>query len=131
MSKFNTIKAEIDGNAGLYGAMTDQQVADELNAEDKQRNRTSMSGSDILESIEGSALVGLTGDDAVKVMGIVGTDSINPFGPAAQIFINAFGGGSATIVSLAAARVETGISQATIIGMGKVFPAEVNTARSI
>lgn len=130
MSIYTTIRAELDGNVALYGAMTDQQVTDELNAVDKQQNRTSMSGDEILSNIEGSALATLTGDNAVKVMGIVGMGSVDPFGPAAQIFIDAFGGGSATITALQAARVET-VSRASQIGVGVVKLGDVMNARAL
>ena len=130
MNKYLAIKKELDSNPSLYSALNDKEVTDELNAVNKQENKSSMTGDEILANIDTAALSALTGDHAIKVMGIVGMDHVDPFGPAAQIFIDAFGGGSATIVSLQAARVKL-VSRASQIGIGIVRVGDVANARSL
>ena len=115
------LRKELDSNVPLYGTLTDQQVADEINAADKVQNKVSMSRQEVLEQIDSAALSTLTGDNATKVFGIL-SDSVNPFGNAAQVLIDAFGAGSTTITALAAARTET-VTRAVQIGIGTV---EVN-----
>ena len=129
MSKISKIRIELDDNIGLYGTMTDQEVADELNIVDKSQNRTSMSRSEIYENIEPSVLGGLT-TLQVAQLNLAMSDSVDPFGNAAQVFTNVFGSGSATIIALAAARVET-VSQATKLNIRFVHLINVINARSL
>lgn len=128
MSKYTIIKNELDNNPGLYGSKTDQEVVVELNVVNKERNRTSMSRSEIYENIESSALTGLTSLKLDK-LNLALSDVVDPFGNAAQVFIDVFGGGSATIAALQAARVET-VSQATILGISKVKLGEIEEVRA-
>lgn len=128
MSKYIIIKSEIDNNAGLYGAMSDTQVAAELNSLDKPQNKVSMTRQDIVENIDADELNSLTSDNLNKLL-VVLSDSINPFGVAQSVFINVFGGGSTTISNLAAARVEN-ISRASQIGLGIVAEGDVTNARN-
>lgn len=128
MSKYTIIKNELGNNPGLYGSKTDQEVVDELNAVNKERNRTSMSRAEIYENIESTALTGLTSLKLDK-LNLALSDFVNPFGNAAQVFIDVFGGGSATITALQAARVET-VSQAAILSISKVKLGEIEEARA-
>lgn len=118
MSTISVIKAELDDNVSLYGSMTDQEVADELNLVDKQRNRTSMSRAEIYENIDSAALAGLTSLQ-LDQLNLALSDNVDPFGNAAQVFVDIFGNPSDTITALIAARVET-VSQAEILGIGGI-----------
>ena len=129
MSIYTKLKAELALNPTLYGSMSDQEVVDELNAVDKERDRKSMSGNEVLNQIDPTALATLSGDNAVKVMNIIGMESVDPFGPAAQIFKDAFGNTSATIQNLAAARTHY-VSRASEIGLTIVAVGEVKDART-
>lgn len=111
---YKALKAEILKPA--YNGMSDTEIIAALNTKDQTRNKTSLSGSQILEAIDTTALMALTGDKATRVWGILGMVSVDPFGNAAQVLINAFGAGSATITALAALRTES-VSRAEIIGI--------------
>jgi hypothetical protein len=130
MSIFTVIRQELDAFPGTYDALSAQEVADELNVLNKVQNRSSMTGREILNEIETTALATLTGDNAVKVMGLLGSDDIDPFGPGVQIMVDAFGGGSTTITNLQIARTET-VSRAAQLGLGTVSEGDVITARAI
>jgi len=114
-----------------YNGMTDAETLAELIASNKQRNRSSVSGNEILEAIDPAALSALTGDALVKVMSIIGMDSVDPFGNAAQIFVDAFGAGSQTVTDLATIRTET-VSRAEVIGINPIELSEqiILTART-
>lgn len=134
MSKFTLISQELTNNAGLYGAMTDQQVADELNAVDKTQNRTSMSRQEIYSQIEASALAGLTAVE-LSHLSLALADSVDPFDAnVVKVFTNIFGSGSATLLALAGARVET-VTRLSQIGVPAVETASlvgwVTNARGI
>lgn len=153
MSKISIIKTELDSNPGLYGAMNDQQVADELNIVDKVRNRTSMSRAEIYENIESASLASLTSVQ-LDQLNLAMSDHVDPFGNVVQVFINVFGNPlanavlpvllendsniqvissevtSQTITNLAAARKET-VSRAKIIGVPFVYAVNVENARNI
>lgn len=113
-----------------YASMSDQQAADDLNTVNIPRNRTSMSRTEILQSVEASAYSALTGDDLVAFWGLLGTETLDPFGVEAQVMIKIFGGGSDTITALASARVEL-ISRAVELGLGNVKPGHVYNARAV
>lgn len=123
------LRAELDGNVPLYGSLTDQQVADELNVVNKVQNRTAMAREEIIEAIDATELNALTGDTLTRVFGVL-SDQVNPFGVAQQVFVNAFGGGSSTISLLATLRTET-VSRQRQIGLGVVFENDVFIARTM
>lgn len=125
---YEILKAEIDGNPGLYGAMTDQQVVDELNIVNKSQNRTSMTRQEIYENIDPAALSALTSIQLAQ-LNLALSDTVDPFGNAAQVFIDVFGGGSQTITNLQAARVDT-VSRASQLGLGIVKLGHVTEARA-
>ncbi len=104
-------------NAGP-GPMTDQELVDSLNALTRQRNRTSMSRSEILQAVVPSEYNGLTGDGLVAFWGLLSVDSVDPFGVESDVMQKVFGA-SDTVTALAAARIEA-ISRATEIGVGVV-----------
>lgn len=113
-----------------YSTMSDEEAADDLNslATGRTRNRTSMTSSEVFNSIVVSELIALTDGDRATVMSIMGFGAINPFGREADVFISIFGGGSDTITALAAARVDA-ISRAVELDLGKVKAGNVEEAR--
>ena len=116
MMRYNALRAEIDGNIGLYGAMTDIQVATELAAVDKLRNRTVMTRQEIYSQIEDTALEVLTAIQLAH-LDLALADTVNPFDTnLVKVFTNIFGAGSATITALTNARVET-VSKAVMLGL--------------
>lgn len=126
------LKNEIDADPLLrgYSTMSNIQVADSMNALDLSRNKTSVANTEALEAIDSTALLLLTGDAATRVWGILSIESFDPFGVAVEVFKDAFGQGSATIVALAALRVES-ISRANELGYpGQVKEGHVEMARA-
>ena len=89
-----------------YDVMTDQEATDDLNTEYRSRNRAFMEASEVFNAIVVADYLALADGDRATIMGIMGFGRINPFGKEANVFISIFGGGSATIMALAAARVE-------------------------
>jgi len=100
------IKEELAANAATYDSLSDEEVVTALKLVSELVNKTSMTRQEVLDEIEPSALLNLSGDNAIKVFGML-SDTVDPFGNAAQVLIDAFGGGSQTIINLAAARKET------------------------
>ena len=103
-------------------------AAGELNAVNRTLNKTSLSGTEILNNVVKADFNALTATEQQRVWDIVHLGDVNPFGIEAAMMIDIFGVGSATITALAAART-TSVSRATEIGLGYVWPGHVETAR--
>lgn len=132
MVNLAALKAEINGDpAGMgYAGKTDEQITAILNAETRSRNRTSMTGSEIINAVVPSEYSAL-GDPAKELLwNVVHLGTVDPFGVEADLLIDVFGSGSATIVALAQARVEA-VSRATELGFGRVRAGDVQSARRI
>ena len=118
-----------DPNAVGYSTMTDIEAADSLNTSNISVNRTSMSGSELLDNMDSTEYNSLTNVKRDQWLSLCGVDSIDPFGSAVQIVVNIWGGGSQTITNLQAARIET-ISRAQELGI-KVREGDITVARAI
>ena len=133
MTGITLLKSEIDSDplSRGYSGMSNIQVADDINQKIRSRDKLSLDSSELLDSIESSALMALTGDKATRVWGVLSMNSVDPFGIAADVFIDAFGGGSNTIITLAALRIES-ISRAQELGYpGYVREGHVEMARAL
>jgi len=104
-------------------------AAGELNAKNRSKNRTSMSGSEILNAIDKTEFNALTAANKQLVWDLLHLGTLNPFGIEAGLFVDAFGGGSTTITSLAALRKES-ISRGEELGLGIVTEGDVEIARA-
>ena len=106
-----------------YSGMTDQEFVDSMNALDRSRNRTSMTGDEIFDNLESQAVWdGITSDQRLEFLALCGRDILDPFGSAnVDVVISIFGApaGSNTTANLQAARVEA-ISRATELGIAEV-----------
>lgn len=111
-----------------YAAMSDAAAAADLNTVYRTRDKTSMTGSEILNAINAGEWTALTDGQRQIVWNILHLDTLNPFGVEATLLVAVFGGGSATITALAAARKEN-ISRAAELGLGFVSPGHVENAR--
>ncbi len=131
---YNVLKAEIAGDPeGLgYSGMTDQQVADSLNIVNRERNRTSMTGTEILNQVDAAEWAGLTDVQQRTVWDIVHLGEVNPFGIEAALLTDVFTAESTTITALKAART-IAVSRATEIGLGvsTVYAGHVQNARAM
>ena len=124
------IKTELttDPLARGYAGMTDQEVADSLNTVDRERNKTTLSGTDVFNAINVTEFNALTDAVQARIWNVLHLGTINPFGLEATLFVGAFGAESETITNLSAIRKES-ISRATEIGVGFVMAGHVQNAR--
>ena len=129
MSNYAAIKNELVLNPTLYNSMDDQAVADELNAIDKEINRTSMTRQEVVSQFDPGEFDALNADGIAK-LNIVLADTVNPFDAMVVHVITSLFGAGATLAALNAARVEL-VSRASQIGAGKVRVAHVTNARAI
>lgn len=133
MADLTALKAEIDTDPLIrgYAAMDDGQVADSLmNTIDRERNRASMTASEVLNAVVVSDLDAVTAAQQVKFWNLMGIGELNPFGVEVTILTNIFGSGSATIAALAILRKES-VSRAVELGLGSVNVKDVTRARAI
>lgn len=109
-----------------------QLAADELNALNVARVRSSMSGSELMDNTNAAEYAALTDAKKSQWLSLCAQDSVNPEvgGVVQSIVVDIFGGGSATVTALAAARQET-VSQATVLGLPRVTDGDVLTARGM
>jgi len=114
-----------------YAGLDDAAAAAALNALTRQRDVTSLAHTIVYNAIDQSDWSGLTNAGRQEVWDILhlGGDGLNPWGREADRFIALFGGGSATITTLAALRVES-ISRGDELGIGRVKPGHVAEARA-
>ena len=113
-----------------YSGMSDQELADSLNTEDRERNKASLTGSEVMNAIDKAEFQALPAADEATVWNILHLGTINPFGIEKDIMVDLFGGASDTIANLALLRVEA-ISRASEIGLGVVKYGDVVQARSM
>ena len=124
------LKAEltVDPLARGYSGMTDEQAATNLNTVYRTRNKTSMTGSEVINNVVPAEWNALTDAHQAKAWNIVHLGTINPFGVEAMMLTAIFGAGSATIAALAAARKDN-VSRAVELGFGIVYAGNVMEAR--
>ena len=113
--------------------MTDQEATDVLNAihpvpNTRTRDRTSMTVSEVYNAIDQTGWAALSATEQQEVWDILHMGDVDPFGREATRFTAIFGLGSATIVALKAARLES-VSRAVELGFGEVKSRHVGYAR--
>jgi hypothetical protein len=126
------IKTEIDIDPLTrgYSGMSDREIADDMNTKYRERNRTSMTASEIYNQIDQTDWAALTALplQQQEIWDILHLGELNPFGREADRFNAIFGGGSDTIIALNAARKES-ISRATELGLSFVKEGHVTEAK--
>ena len=105
-------------------------AATQINVVNRKKNRTSMTGSEVLNAVNAGEWVALTDAQRQTVWDVVHLGDVNPFGIEATLITNVFGGGSATITELADARKED-VSRADELGLGQVRTGTVQQARAL
>ena len=126
------LKAELTAghpDTGAYN-VDDGIAATEINAVNRTRNKTSLTGSEVLNNVNAGEWNALTDVQKQEVWDIVHLGELNPFGVEATLLTGVFGGGSVTITALAAARKED-VSRATELGLGNVGEGTVAQARAL
>jgi len=124
------LKTEIDTDpeGRGYSGMTNLEIANDLNVVYRTKNKTSMTGSEILNAIVIAEWTPLTDAQKRTVWDVVHLSDINPFGVEAQLLIAVFGAGSNTIAALADARKDD-VSRATELGIPYVYEGHVIDAK--
>lgn len=112
-----------------YSGMSDQEAADDLNIVYRQRNVASMTGSEVLQSVDETEYSALTDVKKDAFWGLLGIAILDPWGKEADVMLDIFGA-STTITNLNAARVDD-ISRAIELGLGSVRESDVVKARAI
>lgn len=139
MAYIQRLKQEIDADplGRDYASMTDQQVADSLNAMDREITRSVLSGSTIFNAIvpsEFAALLATTQTFVRDVFSLGDAVDVGPGTNARTVLLDAFGAGTATRDNLVAA-VKVMISRAqelNLLGRSvEIGPAHVAQARSL
>jgi len=118
----------VDPLARGYSGMTDEQAATDLNTVYRTRNKTSMTGSEVINRVVPAEWNALTDAQQAKAWNIIHLGTLNPFGVEATMLSAIFGAGSATIAALAAAR-KGNVSRADELGFGFVYAGNVMEAR--
>ena len=132
MAALQILKAEIDNDplARGYSGMTDQQIAESLNAVDRTVTAEFLSGSDVLNNTDHAEFTALTVGNQQKWLQLCAVDSINTdSGIAKSLEASLFGPGTATRTALVAARQST-VSRATELGIGFVQVGIVQQVRA-
>lgn len=126
------LKTEIttDSLGRGYSNMTDEQVSDSLNKQDRQPNRETLDSGRFVGAIVAADYAGLTADqrDRVRLLATPSLLFITPH--IRQELRDMFPANSATRTNLRAALMQTG-SRADELGMGRVTPSDVANARRL
>ena len=126
------LKAELlagHPDTGAYDADA-ATAATQLNAVNRTRNLTSLTGDVMFGATDDTEFAGLTDLKKQLWVSFCGRDSIDPFGSANVAFVTwIFGGGSGTITTLATLRKED-LSRAAELGFGFIYPGHVQDARA-
>lgn len=113
-------------DTGAYNA-DDALAAGELNAVNRTTNKTSMTGSEVMQAVVKADFVALSAGDQQQVWNILHLGTLDPFGIEADLLADIFVG-SDTVAALAAARVNN-VSRAVELGIGLVGANHVELAR--
>ena len=131
---YDLLKPEVLGDplGRGYGAMTDAEASTRINLVDRPRNRTSMSGDEVFQSVESLAVWnGLTSDQRGEFLSFCARDSIDPFGTMnVSLVVSIFGPGSPTVANLQSARVEL-ISRPVELGLATVSTQHIMNVRAM
>ena len=135
--KINALADEIntDPLGRGYSGMTDQEVADSLNNENRPRARISISGDEVFNRTDTIEFQGLTDHKQQLWLAFCGRSGIDPFAIANVAFVKwIFGDASITVSNLSDYRTYN-ISRAVELGLlgssMEVGPAHVNEARRL
>ena len=111
-----------------WTAMTDEEVATDMNIKNRTRIRASMSGDEIFQQTDKTEFSALTSDMKQLWVSFCARDVIDPGAAANVDFVRFIFGSGATFNALKAARTET-ISLGVELGYGRVRTGHVQEAR--
>lgn len=104
-------------------------AAVQINEVNRTKDRTSMSGSEVLNAIDTAEYNLLAPEDKDRVWQVIHLGTINPFGVEETLMKSIFGSGSTTIATLANLRKDD-VSRAVELGLGKVRAGTIREARA-
>lgn len=130
MGRIDTIKTEItnDPLPRGYSGMNDEAVAVSMNTVDRTTNKSSLTGSEVMNAIDKTEFNGKSDAQKQQVWNILHLGTINPFGLEADLLTDIFTGGSTTITTLATLRLNS-VSRGVELGVGVVKVGHVQEAR--
>jgi hypothetical protein len=112
-----------------YSGMSDAEVVTDLYTAYVDQNRSSMTGSEVLNAVDKTEFNAKTADQKRMVWDVVHMGVVNPFGIEEDLFTDIFGVGSNTIAALVVAR-KTQITRIADLGLGKIVASDVAKARA-
>lgn len=122
------LKAELAAghpDTGAYTTGNPETAAAELNAVNRTKNKSSLTGDEMFDATVIADWAGLTDHQQQLWVSFTSKDSIDPFGVANVAFVtNLFGAGSDTVVALNSLRTDD-VSRAVELGLGEVKPGHV------
>lgn len=136
---YQALKAELLAGHPVTGAYDadDQIAADQLNAVNRQRNRTAMTGDEVFQATNQAEFEALdkgqgnTSDDYGHWLIFCARNELDPFGSSNVNFVtDMFGAGSTTLANLNTLRRED-VSRAVELEFGTVNAGNVATARAL
>ena len=128
IEKLKTELAGVHPGTGDYNA-DDAIAADQLNAVNRSQNRTSMTGSEILNAVDAGEWASRTAEQKRTVWDVIHMGTINPFGVEATLITDAFSGAEGvTLTALTEAR-GISVSRAVELGLGIVGSNHIELAR--
>ena len=111
-----------------YAAMSNREVADDLNTVYRTRNRKSMTASEVLNAIDSGEYDALSNVNEDRFWKLLSIGDLDPFGVEATLMQNIFGA-STTITTLQALRLEN-VSRGVERGIGVVGEGDVWDVRN-
>lgn len=122
---------DTDPHGRGYSSMTDEEAAADLNTAYRERDRLSMTASEVLNAADQDEYNALSDAAREAFWRILHMGSeLNPFGMEANIMVAIFGVGSDTIAALQVLRKEN-ISRGVELGLGHIRIGHVIHARSL
>jgi len=125
MSVYIKIKSELDDNPGLYAAMTNQQVVDELNAPKPPTSRESIAGAELFGYTDAAEYGVLTDPQKQQWLGLCGIDIITA--AAVPLIKSLFNVGSTTWSNIVKTEVKT---RAQELGFNNLAEEDIRIARA-
>jgi len=111
--------------------MTDTQVRDSLNTENRTATRSSLTGDEIFGATDNTEFVGLTDHERVLWVSFTSKDTIDPTSSVNIAFVDYIFGTSSTTKSNLQTLRQTLISRVTELGLPTPTTADVRYARSL
>jgi hypothetical protein len=133
MADLDALKAELLAGHPVTGAYdaNNSTAAAQLNAVNRERNLSSITGDQIFEATDTTQFAALTDTERNQWLAFCGRSELDPFGSANVAFVTfIFGGGSATLTNLAALRKES-VSRADELNLGRIGAGIVGEARAL